>query len=579
MKFQKKSSLLFENSLFFNRRACLALLPLSHLLTFHTFVFGYNIYMAYKKRKTRETDDAMYQLIFGDEPAPAETPAAPAKPSAGPEVISVTELTERIRSAIKRNLPSTIIVSGEISNLMLASSGHVYFTLKDNQSQISCAMWRSRAMNLKFKLTDGLAVLVHGSIDVYGPRGQYQLIAEKIAPSGMGALELAFRQLREKLEKEGLFDPDHKKPIPTFPLTIALVTSPTGAAVRDILRTLELRWPVGRVLLYPVAVQGDQAAPQIARALRDLNENADRLNIDVIILGRGGGSLEDLWAFNEEIVARAIYASKLPIISGVGHEIDITISDLVADLRAATPTAAAQHATPVLSEILETISWHYSRLRQIVIKALAVEKNTLNALANRPIFRHPAAVLGPFAQQLDELQNRLNIDINLHFKRNRALAHNAELKLNRISPNVLLTRAQLRVDQLQQRSSYTFARFMVAKKTRLDRLSADLLRHSPEQTLMKNSYNLATLETRLHNAVNRLKHDKMVSLDHLDARFAASDYRLVLKRGFSIARRAKDSKIMTSIEMADLQDQIVTELADGRLVSVVKEKQVSHENS
>ncbi|NLE28200.1 MAG: exodeoxyribonuclease VII large subunit [Phycisphaerae bacterium] len=519
----------------------------------------------------------MYQLIFGDESPDSAAPATPEKPPVGPEVLTVTELTDRIRFAIKRNIPSTIIVSGEISNLTLAGSGHIYFTLKDNQSQISCAMWRSRAMHLKFKLTDGFAVLVHGSIDVYGPRGQYQLITEKITPSGMGALELAFRQLREKLEKEGLFNPAHKKSIPTFPFTIALVTSPTGAAVRDILRTLELRWPVGRVLLYPVIVQGDQAAPQIVRALRDLNENSDHLNIDLIILGRGGGSLEDLWAFNEEIVARAIHASKLPIISGIGHEIDITIADLVADLRAATPTAAAQHATPVLREILDTLSWHYSRLHQLVRRTLTVEKNTLSSLANRPIFRHPAAVLGPFAQQLDEQQNNLNNAVNRRFKQNRALTHDAELKLNRISPNVLLTRAQLRVNQLHQQTQYTFTRFLATKKTHLDHLTANLRRHSPEQTKLKNSYTLATLETRLHNAISRLARDKTTVLDHLKTRLNTTDYRLVLKRGFSIARRTKDSKIMTSIEMADMNDQIVTELHDGKLVSVVREKHVHPE--
>jgi exodeoxyribonuclease VII large subunit len=522
--------------------------------------------MAYKKRTKRDNDQAMMQLLFGDEPSPPE------KPPAGPEVLSVTELTERIRFAVKRNLPGTIIVAGEISNLTLASSGHIYFTLKDAQSQIGCAMWRSKAMRVKFQLTDGMAVLVHGSLDVYGPRGQYQFYAEKITPAGMGELELAFRQLKEKLEKEGLFDPAHKKPIPAYPLTIAVVTSPTGAAVRDILRTLELRWPVGRVLLYPVAVQGDQAAPQIVKALNELNAQADRLNIDVILLGRGGGSLEDLWAFNTESVVRAVVASKLPIICGVGHEVDVTIAELVADLRAATPTAAAQHATPVLSEVLGDLGWQYNRLKNITLKDLTIQKGNLQRLSDRPMFRNPVMILSPFAQRVDESVQRLSHAIESRAKRSRQSTHNVEVRLNRISPNVLLSKANYTIVKLEQRLNVATNRHIVTQKENIEGKITRLRKFGLREKSLKSGYELSALETRLRNELAGLMKDQSVHLGHLEARLAGCDYRRVLNRGFSIARRVKDSKIVTSKDQIALGEAIVTELADGQVISEVREK-------
>ncbi len=470
----------------------------------------------------------MYQLIFGEEPPVAAAPAA--KPVKGKEEeerpISVTELTERIKGAIKRGVPGTVMVAGEISNFVQAGSGHVYFTLKDAQSQISCALWRSNAARVKFKLGDGLAVIVQGNVDVYGPRGQYQLYVDRVSPYGMGELELAFRQLKEKLEKEGLFDPGRKKPIPAFPLTIAVVTSPTGAAIRDVLRTLQLRWPVGRVLIYPVQVQGEGAAPQIAAALKELNQNADRLKIDVILLVRGGGSLEDLWAFNEEVVARAIYGSRLPVISGVGHEVDITIADLVADLRAATPTAAAQAATPVLEEVLETLSENYLRLRNVMTQTLTIEKGRLGRLAERGMFRHPIVLLGAFARRFDETAQHLQDAMKQIAALARRRTHEAELRLGRISPRVLLVKGSAGVSALE---------------SKLDTLTGNYLR------------------------------TKSLVLDHLAARLNGCDYRKILGRGFAIARRQKDSRIVTSIGDVAEHDVVVTELADGQFTSEVKD--------
>jgi exodeoxyribonuclease VII large subunit len=479
-----------------------------------------------RKKTVSKKDNSMYQLIFGEEP-PAP-PAVGVKGRAEEKPISVSELTELIKSAIKRGVPGTVMVAGEISNFVQAGSGHVYFTLKDNQAQISCALWRSNAARVKFKIADGLAVIVQGSVDVYGPRGQYQLYVDRVSPYGMGELELAFRQLKEKLEKEGLFDPDHKKPIPSFPLTIAVVTSPTGAAIRDVLRTLQLRWPVGRVLIYPVQVQGAGAGPQIAGALNDLNRNAGGLKIDVILLVRGGGSLEDLWAFNEEVVARAIFGSTLPIISGVGHEVDITIADLVADHRAATPTAAAEAATPVLAEILETVQDNYLRLRNGMNRTLTVEKGRLGRLADRGMFRHPIVLLGAFARRFDETAQRLGTAMNQVASLSRRRVHETELNLQRISPRLLL---------------------------------------------VKSSSGVSALESKLHTLAGNYFTKKAMVLDHLEARLNGCDYRKILGRGFAIARRQKDSKILTSIGDVAGNELIVTELADGKFVSEVKEKE------
>lgn len=501
----------------------------------------------------------MYQLLFGDEkervsppPGPKATPIqVPPPPSKRMDKpITVTQLTDLIKTAIHKHVPETVVVTGEISNFVQANSGHIYFTLKDSFSQICCALWRSNAQRLKFTLEDGLAVTVRGYVDLYPPRGQYQLYVERVDPAGVGALELAFRQLKEKLEKEGLFDPSRKKPIPAFPLTIGVVTSPTGAAIRDILRTLELRWPVGRVLVYPVQVQGDGAANQIAAALRDLNAQADRLGgIDVILLARGGGSLEDLWPFNEEVVARAVHASRLPVISGVGHEVDVTIADLVADLRAATPTAAAQAATPPLEEVLDHVNECYLRLKGLTTRILKTERVELLRLADRGMFRHPVVILGPFARRFDELNQRLKDAMKKQVQAGRLRAHRAELALGRIAPDVVLSRARTALVKLQQQLKYTGGACLVAHRGNLNRIMMLLRERRPVQRL------------------SRLA----LTVGHLEARLAACDYRNVLRRGFAVARRAKDSKIITGADMVAADDTIITELADGTITSRVEQ--------
>src|SRR5215475_9921742 len=250
--------------------------------------------------------------------------------------LSVSELTARIRDLLAKNF-NDISVEGEISNCREAQSGHFYLTLKDEKAQIRCVWFKQQMRGVKFRPEDGLKVTVRGSISVYEPRGEYQIYVESMEPAGRGALQLAFEQLKKRLEAEGLFDPKHKKPLPLLPSRIGLITSPKGAAVRDVIRILKRRFQNVHVTLFPVRVQGEGAAAEIVRALRFFNQ---RQNVDVLILARGGGSLEDLWAFNEEVVARAIFDSQIPVISGVGHETDFTIADFVADVRASTPSAA-----------------------------------------------------------------------------------------------------------------------------------------------------------------------------------------------------------------------------------------------
>lgn len=484
--------------------------------------------------------------------------------------LTVSELTAMIRTAIRDHLPATVLVTGEVSNLSRPRSGHVYFTLKDEKTQINCAMWRPRASKLRFELADGLAVLAEGSVDIYAPRGQYQLYVEKLQPYGLGELELAFKQLRERLSRQGLFDPAHKKPIPSYPLTIAVVTSISGAAVRDILRTLSRRWPVGRVLVYPVQVQGDGAAEDIAGAIDELNAHADRLGrIDVMIVGRGGGSLEDLWAFNEEPVARAIYRSRIPIITGIGHEVDTTIADLVADVRTGTPTAAAERAVPIRDDVLDDLRRLLDRLARRTAQEATTTKERLTALAGRGMFVHPIVLVGRFAQQLDELAGRFQRRGSDRLGRSRSDLTRLQLALGRIRPEVVFHRADDTVDQLYRRMVCEAKRLFQLRRDHIARHERMLHAFSPEKTLPARRDTMSTLSRALTGSCLARHRRSAEQLAHLHARLTGCDPKQVLKRGFAIARRAKDNKIISSVAMVDPGRAIRTELADGRVDSTV----------
>ncbi|NQT37562.1 MAG: exodeoxyribonuclease VII large subunit, partial [Planctomycetes bacterium] len=300
-------------------------------------------------------------------------------PSPEPPVLSVAELTAHIKNCLEGTFPD-VWVGGEISNFARPQSGHCYLTLKDERAQIRAVIWRGTASRVRFDLRDGLEVVCRGHIDVYAPRGSYQLVVEQIEPRGIGALELALRQLQQKLAAEGLFDPARKRPLPRFVRKIAVVTSPTSAAVRDFLEVLRRRWQGTDVLVVPVRVQGQGAAEEIAAAIETVNRLATP--VDCLVVTRGGGSLEDLWAFNEEPVVRAVAASRIPVISAIGHEIDVTLTDLVADVRAATPSEAAELVAPTADEISATLKHLGSRLASALRHNATGAQRRLDAVVN-----------------------------------------------------------------------------------------------------------------------------------------------------------------------------------------------------
>lgn len=319
-----------------------------------------------------------------------------------PPVISVSQLSDILQGVLESAFPC-VWVSGEISNCTRAASGHYYLTLKDETAQIRAVIWRGTAQRLKFQVQDGLQVIAVGPIELYAARGTYQLTIEQLIPQGLGPLELAFRQLHDKLEAEGLFDPERKRPLPRFPRTIALVTSPTSAAVRDMLQVITRRWQQSNIVIVPVPVQGEGAAEQIAAALRTVHLIPE---VDIVITGRGGGSLEDLWAFNEEVVARAIFDCRIPVISAVGHEIDVSISDLVADRRALTPSEAAELVVPHRDEVRAELDGLRGRLTQALQGKASRARWQLESSANRRAFTHPRERLQDQTRRLDDLAER-----------------------------------------------------------------------------------------------------------------------------------------------------------------------------
>jgi len=484
--------------------------------------------------------------------------------------LTVSQLTALVKQAVTLHLPPTVHVIGQISNFKRHGSGHLYWTLKDPHCELSCVMWRSDAQRMKFKPDDGLEVVATGSVDVFERTGRYQLYVRKLEPRGVGALELAFRQLSEKLRGEGLFDLRHKRPLPAFPQRIAIITSPTGAAVRDILQTLRRRYPCAAVYVHPVRVQGEGAAAEIAAAVNAINAAAAALGgIDVVIIGRGGGSIEDLWAFNEEAVARAVFASKIPVISAVGHESDVTIADLVADIRAATPTAAAELAVPVLADVLDDITARVAALHRTLAHRLALGRKTLNTVEQRTWLRDPAEYLRRREQQLDEIVETVRTLLlgRLH-QHDRRLGR-AEMLVQKAHPRLVLEQGKGRGLHCMHRLYWAVSQRAIAAGRHVELGKNRLLEISPARIVERRQAYLESILSRLGASLARGLQLSRHRVASTAGKLEAMSYRTTLARGFSITRLKKGRAILTDVAKLAPGDRLLTESASGEIESAV----------
>jgi len=504
----------------------------------------------------------------------ARSSSKPASGGPTDTALTVTQLTGLIRGALQAQLPASLDVIGELSNISRPAAGHMYFTLKDSGSEMRCVMWRSDVARLKFDVADGMEVIATGGVDVYEPRGQVQLYVKKISPRGVGALELAFQQLKEKLQAEGLFDADRKRPLPRFPKTIAVITSSTGAAIKDVLDTLRRRYPVVKVLTVGVRVQGEGSAREVADAIKLVNRVAKQYDgIDALIVGRGGGSIEDLWAFNEEPVARAIAASKIPVISAVGHETDFTIADFVADKRAATPTAAAELAVPVRDELLAGIAELNRRTRRAVRERIDDDRRRIDAVAYTRWFRDPIGQLRQRHQQLDELAGRLRLDVHRGLDGLRRRIAAVENQLARGRPSVQLARRQLELQQAQLRLTLTLRSRLSHLHESIDRQRYRLGSSSPRHTIQQQQQHVEELQRRLQYSTRMKLKREQLRVVTLGDRLVASSPDAVLKRGYTITRKRRSQEVIRSTKQLRDGDRVVTLTADGRFESRVVELQ------
>lgn len=433
-----------------------------------------------------------------------------------PAYVTVTALTKYIKRKfdVDPHLEN-IWIKGELSNVKIHSRGHIYFTLKDENARIQSVMFASHNKELPFTPESGMKVLVRGGISVYEPSGNYQLYAKEIQPDGIGALYLAYEELKERLAKEGLFDESRKKPIPRFPATIGIITSPTGAAIRDILITIKRRYPLARTILYPALVQGVNAGQSIASHIR--KANAAKL-CDVLIVGRGGGSIEELWAFNEEIVAREIFSSEIPIISAVGHETDYTISDFVADLRAPTPTGAAELAVPHTNDLMERIAMLRSTMIKDVQQKVKREKEILKSLQSSYAFKYPKRLFEQKEQQFDLLFERLQ---------------------------------------------KTAAEMLDKKKMQLERETYRLSSHHPKHRLEQAEKAHLEKTALLKRAMSSLIRENSSQFQSLIGKLQVLSPLNIMQRGYSLVY--KDDEIAKSVHHVQLHDELKIRMNDGNL--------------
>jgi exodeoxyribonuclease VII large subunit len=439
------------------------------------------------------------------------------------QIFTVSELTARIRDLLGKNF-TDILVQGEISNCREAQSGHIYFTLKDDRAQVRCVLFKQQRRGTKFRPEDGLQVTVRGSISVYEQRGEYQIYVENLDPIGLGALQLAFEQLKKRLEAEGLFDAARKKPLPLLPSRIGLITSPRGAAVRDVVRILTRRFPNVHLTVFPVRVQGEGAAEEIVKALKFFNA---KKMADVLILARGGGSMEDLWAFNEEHVARAIFASEIPVISGVGHETDFTIADFVADVRASTPSAAAELVVQTRREFDRHIADLRESLSGLIRYRLLELSRRVHELSARRGFRRPLDLLRQQRQRADEMTSRLALGLRARLEQSRKRFTAAHLCIASFDFRVKIASFRLRLEKRSAEVGVRIERLLRAKRERLAHLALQLEERSPLR---------------------------------------------VLERGYAIATDASGN-LLRSAESVALGDSVAIQLHRGRLTTEVRKKE------
>ena len=454
----------------------------------------------------------------------------------GKETFTVTEINSRIDKILKRNPTlKNICVRGEISNYKSYARGNDYFTLKDEGSQIPVTLYRNYKQFLKFKPENGMKVIIKGSVEGYVKQGEYRLYAYRMKKDGVGDLHRKFEELKEKLKEEGLFDEDHKKPIPKYPERIGVITAETGAAVRDIITTINRRYPICKILLFSTLVQGDYAAPQIVNKIR-FSQNFD---LDLLIVGRGGGSIEDLWPFNEEIVAREIYSCRTPVISAVGHETDYTITDFVADKRAATPTAAAEIAVPDINELNYKIN-NFSRRANITIQnKLQQNKKQLNNISEKKIFKHPETIYNIHDMNLDRLISRLESTSAKILSKNKQKLISLEKSSIFKNPEFMYAKKEIKLDNLINKLNYNSKTIIRENKHELAKLE--------NSTILKNP-NLITKSKRDNVSRNI---DKLEILNPL----------LTLKRGYTLAK--VDGKVISSAKNVKKGDQIDIEFDDG----------------
>jgi exodeoxyribonuclease VII large subunit len=496
----------------------------------------------------------------------ARTPTPPAS-GAGEAALTVSQITAKIARALSGALPASVQVRGEVSNVKFQrASGHFYFTLKDADACLDCVMFRSEAERLKFNLTDGLELVAGGRIGVYAQRGRYQLYVSSLRPLGQGALELAFAQMRAKLEGEGLFSAGRKKPLPLYPLRIVLITSAEAAALHDILKVLG-RFPWLKVMLYPVPVQGDGAGQKIAAAIKHVNFAINSIGgFDVIVLTRGGGSLEDLWGFNEECVARAVAASLIPVVTGIGHEVDMSIADLVADHHAHTPTEAAQIITAQWRNVQDHLDTDVLRLRRGARVLVSEASQALRAIERHEAFRRPMDRVNQLRQLIDDRQRALSLGAERLVRGLRDKIQLAEPRLERFFPALIIRSRELLAAK-QQQLDHRLAHRLRASRDRIARAALLLQDYHPRLGVRLAAQQLNAAQNRLQRSTAQNFQARARQLDSLARQLEAISAQSVLRRGFTITTRKNGGLALRSAGEIKPGDRLLTRFADGQIES------------